>query len=170
MVLSYVLIGAAVSPIIYANRVVPTLVAYFLGLGFSAHALNELHARHWGDALSKSELTILFVAPLIGAMVIGAYGMVVLYAASGALLAPLVLLAFIALETLFPVCVQYGPCWWKIPQRPIIRFLVGRSANSNKLLCERFGDYSRRGSRSVGNGCNGRYRNQPLALVQRFQT
>lgn len=101
LVLSYVLIGAALSPSFYVNRVVLTLLAYFLGLGLSAHALNELHARHWGDALSKSELKILFLVPLIAAVLIGAYGMVVLYTTSGGLLAPLVLLAFIFLETFF---------------------------------------------------------------------
>lgn len=101
MVLSYVLIGAAISPAFYPNRVILTLLAYFLGLGFSAHALNELHARHWGEALSKRELKILFAVPLIEAIVIGAYGMTVLYAATGAFLAPLVLLAFISLETFF---------------------------------------------------------------------
>jgi len=101
MVLSYVLIGAAVSPSFYPNRVILTLLAYFLGLGLSAHALNELHARHWGEALNKRELEILFLMPLIGAMLIGAYGMAVLYATSSAILAPLVLLAFIFLETFF---------------------------------------------------------------------
>ena len=101
MVLSYVLIGAAVSPSFYPNRVIATLLAYFLGLGLSAHALNELHARHWGETLSKRELETLFAASLIGAILIGAFGMVVLYATSGALLAPLVLLAFIFLETFF---------------------------------------------------------------------
>lgn len=101
MVLSYVLIGAAASPSFYLNRVILTLLAYFLGLGASAHALNELHARHWGEALSKRALEILFVVPLIGAILIGAYGIAVLYAASGALVAPLVLLAFIFLETFF---------------------------------------------------------------------
>jgi hypothetical protein len=103
MVLSYVLIGAAVSPSFYPDRVIATLLAYFLGLGLSAHALNELHARHWGETLSRRELEILFAAPLIGAILIGALGMVVLYVTSGALLTALVLLAFIFLETFFLV-------------------------------------------------------------------
>ena len=101
MVLSYVLIGAAVSPSFHPNRVIATLLAYFLGLGLSAHALNELHARHWGETLSKRELEILFAAPLIGAILIGAFGMVSLYATSGVLLTSLVLLAFIILEIFF---------------------------------------------------------------------
>ena len=101
MVLSYVLIGAAVSPSLYPNRIIATLLAYFLGLGLAAHALNELHARHWGRTLSKRELEILFVAPLIAAILIGVFGMVVLYMTSGVPLASLVLLAFIFLETFF---------------------------------------------------------------------
>jgi hypothetical protein len=101
MVLSYVLIGAALSPSFYPNRVISTLLAYFLGLGLSAHALNELHARHWGETLTKRELEILSVVPLVAALLIGAYGMVFLYSVSGSLLAPLVLLVFIFLETFF---------------------------------------------------------------------
>jgi hypothetical protein len=101
MVLSYVLVGAAVSPHVYPERLSLALVAYFLGLGLSAHALNELHARHWGEALGKRELEALFLIPLAGALSIGAYGMLVLYASAGGLLAALVLLAFIAMETFF---------------------------------------------------------------------
>ena len=101
MVLSYTLIGAALAPSVYPSRVILTLVAYFLGLGLSAHALNELYARHWGAALSKSELQLLFAVPLIGAILIGLYATMTLYASSGTLFASLVLLLFIALETLF---------------------------------------------------------------------
>jgi len=102
MVLSYVLIGAALSPVIHYDRLVLTLLAYFLGLGLSAHALNELHARHWGKTLSKFELGLLFAIPLIGALLIGGYGMYLLYdGGSGGLIVPLTLLAFIITETFF---------------------------------------------------------------------
>jgi hypothetical protein len=101
MVLSYVLVGAALAPYVYFDRLGLALVAYFLGLGLSAHALNELHARHWGVALGKRELELLFLVPLVGALLIGGYGMFVLYIVSGALLAPLVLLVFIVMETFF---------------------------------------------------------------------
>ena len=101
MVLSYVLIGAVVSPNLHPNRVVITLVAYFLGLGLSAHALNELHAGHWTKALGKRELVILFALPLGAAVVIGVYGMLELFAASTSVVAPLTLMAFIMLETFF---------------------------------------------------------------------
>lgn len=101
MVLSYILIGAMLSPTIHVDRVALTLVAYFLGLGFSAHALNELHAAHWTQGLGKRELMMLFVVPLVGALTIGAYGLLDLYAVSGSTLPPLVLLLVILLETFF---------------------------------------------------------------------
>lgn len=102
MILSYVLIGAALSPVIYADRLVFTLLGYFLGLGLSAHALNEIHARHWGEALGKFDLRVLFAAPLAGALLIGGYGMYVLYKAGGGVLfAPIALLGLIIIETFF---------------------------------------------------------------------
>jgi len=102
MVLSYVLIGAALSPTLFVDRLGLTVLAYFLGLGISAHALNELNARHWGTALGKRDLEIAFISPLIAALCIGAYGVYVLYHASdGKLLHPSVLLVLIVLETFF---------------------------------------------------------------------
>jgi hypothetical protein len=103
MVLSYVVIGAALSPTIYPTRLILTLLAYFLGLGLSAHALNEIHARHWGTALGKGELEMLFIVPLIGGLAVGAYGVAVLREVSGGPLAPVVLSVFIGLETFFLV-------------------------------------------------------------------
>jgi hypothetical protein len=101
MVLSYVLIGAMLSPSIYPDRVVLTLLAYFLGLGLSAHALNELHAPHWTKVLRKAELTIIFALPLGGALIVGVYGMLKLFAVSGSVLVPLGLMTLIFLETFF---------------------------------------------------------------------
>jgi hypothetical protein len=101
MVLSYILIGASLSPSLYPTRVILTLLAYLLGLGISAHALNEMHARHWGRELTKTELQVLFAAPMAGALLIGAYGMSVLFESSGTLLASFVLLACMAIETFF---------------------------------------------------------------------
>jgi hypothetical protein len=102
MVLSYVLIGAALSPIIYPDRVILTLFAYFLGLGLAAHVLNELHMRHWGDALGKRELNILFAAPLLGALLVGAYGIYVIYRVTQSVtFAPLILFVLIVTETFF---------------------------------------------------------------------
>jgi hypothetical protein len=103
MVLSYVLIGAALSPTLFQNRLALTLLAYFLGLGISAHALNELNARHWGSALGRNDLEIAFLLPMMAALSIGLYGVYVLYNASnGWQFVPAgVLLLFIVLETFF---------------------------------------------------------------------
>ena len=101
MVLSYILIGAMFSPTIHLERVVLTLVAYFLGLGFAAHALNELHAAHWTEALGKNELVALFLVPLGGALAIGVYGILELLAMSGSICPPLILLGVIFLEIFF---------------------------------------------------------------------
>ena len=101
MVLSYLLIGADISPTIYPDRVVLTLLAYFLGLGLSAHALNELHTTHWVEVLGRRELIVLFALPLVGAVVIGVYGMVELEMGSGSVVPPLVLMVFMFLEVFF---------------------------------------------------------------------
>ena len=47
--LSYVAIGAAVAPHIYADRLAAALAAFFLAVGISAHALDELHGRPLAD-------------------------------------------------------------------------------------------------------------------------
>jgi hypothetical protein len=101
MVLSYVLVGAALSPMIYVDRVGLTLLAYFLGLGLSAHALNELYAAHWTSTLRKSELHATFVLPLGGALVVGVYGMFKLFSASNSILASVTLMIFVVMETFF---------------------------------------------------------------------
>ncbi|MCL2770324.1 MAG: hypothetical protein FWD42_09505, partial [Solirubrobacterales bacterium] len=43
--LSYVALGAAVAPHLYAVRLIACLGAFFLGVGLCAHALDELHSR-----------------------------------------------------------------------------------------------------------------------------
>ena len=101
MVLSYVLIGAMLSPTIRLDRLVLTLVAYFLGLGLSAHSLNELHAAHWTEDLGKNELTALFLVPLGGALAIGVYGVLNLFAVSGSIFPSLILMTIILLEIFF---------------------------------------------------------------------
>jgi len=101
MVLSYVLIGAMLSPTIYPDRVLLTLLAYFLGLGLSAHALNELHAAHWTKALGRNELIVIFALPLGGALIIGIYGTVKLFAVFGSALASVTLMTLILFEIFF---------------------------------------------------------------------
>lgn len=75
--LSYVAIGAAVAPHIYANRLIAALAAFFLAVGISAHALDELHGRPLGTRLTRGTLIALAVAGLVGAVGIGVAGAVV---------------------------------------------------------------------------------------------
>jgi hypothetical protein len=85
--LSYVALGAAAAPHIYANRLAAALAAFFLAVGISAHALDELHDRPLETKLSRSTLIALAIASFIGAIGIGVAGIIVV----SPLLAPLVL-------------------------------------------------------------------------------
>jgi hypothetical protein len=78
--LSYVAIGAAVAPRLYGYRLVWTLVAFLLGVGMAAHALDELHGRPMGTRLSDRMLTVLAVLSLAGAAAIGVLGAVTISA------------------------------------------------------------------------------------------
>jgi hypothetical protein len=72
--LSYVAIGAAVAPHLYGNRLVWTLVAFLLGVGVAAHALDELHGRPLKTGLSDRTLVVLALLSLCGAVAIGVVG------------------------------------------------------------------------------------------------
>lgn len=84
--LSYVALGAAAAPHIYANRLAAALVAFFLAVGISAHALDELNGRPLQTRLGRPTLIGLAVASLIAAVAIGIAGVVVV----SPLIAPLV--------------------------------------------------------------------------------
>jgi hypothetical protein len=74
--LSYVLLGAAAAPVVHAERLAATLVAFFLAVGVGAHALDELHGRPLATVLSRRTLVVLAVASLVAAVAIGAVVMV----------------------------------------------------------------------------------------------
>ncbi len=75
--LSYVAIGAAAAPHIYADRLIAALAAFFLAVGISAHALDELHGRPLATNLKRSTLIVLAVASFLGAIAIGIAGIFV---------------------------------------------------------------------------------------------
>jgi hypothetical protein len=91
--LSYVAIGAAVTPRFYGYRLVWTLVAFLLGLGVGAHALDELHGRPLETRLSDRTLATLETLSLAGAAAVGVIGAVTIsmwllvFVAAGVLLA-----------------------------------------------------------------------------------
>jgi hypothetical protein len=72
--LSYVALGAAVAPVLHAERLWAALGAFFLGVGVCAHALDELHGRPLRTRLSDRTLVGLAATSLAGAVAIGAYG------------------------------------------------------------------------------------------------
>lgn len=90
--LSYVLIGAGLAPRVDLTRLLATLVAFFLAVGISAHALDELRGRPLRTEIPSSVLWIASIAGLAGAVALGLAGVTVL----GAGLVP-----FIAAGVLF---------------------------------------------------------------------
>ncbi len=72
--LSYVALGAAAAPQIYPDRLFAAIGAFFLAVGVSAHALDELNGRPLRTRLSDRALIVLAVAGLAGALAIGVAG------------------------------------------------------------------------------------------------
>ncbi len=85
--LSYVALGAAVAPTLHAVRLGAALAAFFLAVGVSAHALDELNGRPLKTALTPRSLLALAIVGLAGAVAIGVAGIFVV----SPLLIPLVL-------------------------------------------------------------------------------
>jgi hypothetical protein len=75
--LSYVALGAAAAPTLNVGRLVATLAAFFLAVGVSAHALDELNGRPLHTRLSRGTLIGLAVIGLAGAVAIGIVGAIV---------------------------------------------------------------------------------------------
>src|SRR5437773_12229848 len=72
--LSYVLIGAAMAPTVDALRLTATLLAFFLAVGISAHALDELKGRPLGTELPGAVLSVAAAVGLLGAVGLGFAG------------------------------------------------------------------------------------------------
>jgi hypothetical protein len=75
--LSYVAIGSAVAPELHVDRMVAAMAAFFCAVGVSAHALDELHGRPLGTALSDRALIVLAAAGLAAAVGIGIAGLAI---------------------------------------------------------------------------------------------
>ena len=72
--LGYVVIGACLAPHLYEGRLWAAVAAFFLALGISAHALDELNGRPLATRIPEGVLKALSVVPLIGAVAIGIAG------------------------------------------------------------------------------------------------
>lgn len=87
--LSYVVLGtAAASGTVHADRLAAALGAFFLAVGISAHALDELHGRPLRTTVGSGVLVGLAVISLAGAVAIGVLGCVLV----SPLLVPLIVL------------------------------------------------------------------------------
>jgi hypothetical protein len=90
--LSYVVIGASLAPSVSPLRLVATLLAFFLAVGISAHALDELRGRPLQTEIPSAVLWTAAVVGLAGAVGLGVAGVTVVGPA---------LLPFIAAGVLF---------------------------------------------------------------------
>jgi hypothetical protein len=72
--LSYVAIGACLAPHVYVGRLMAALAAFFLALGISAHALDELNGRPLQTKIPEGVLVGLTIVPLAAAVAIGIAG------------------------------------------------------------------------------------------------
>jgi hypothetical protein len=89
--LSYAVIGAAIAPRLHWGMLAATVLAFFLAVGLSAHALDELHGRPLGTEISTFTLWAVSILGLIGAAVIG----VLAVPNAGPLLAPAIAVGLI---------------------------------------------------------------------------
>jgi hypothetical protein len=92
--LSYVVLGAALSPTLREDRLAATLLAFFLAVGVSAHALDELNGRPLRTRIPRPNLIGLGGFGLAGAIAIGLVGAtfaspwLLAFVAFGAFIAP----------------------------------------------------------------------------------
>ena len=70
--LSYVVLGAAIAPTIHVDRLLITLLAFFLAVGIGAHALDEFNGRPLGTRIPRGVLLGLGLIPLGAAVALGA--------------------------------------------------------------------------------------------------
>jgi hypothetical protein len=73
--LSYVVVGAMLAPRVDAVRLGGTLLAFFLAVGVSAHALDELHGRPLRTAIPGPVLVGACAVGLAGAVAVGVVGL-----------------------------------------------------------------------------------------------
>ena len=72
--LSYVVIGASLSPIFRMRWLIETLIAFFLAMGLAAHALDELEGRPLKTRIPSGALRAIAIAGLAGAVALGGDG------------------------------------------------------------------------------------------------
>jgi len=73
--LSFVVIGASLAPVVRLDRLVATLVAFFLAVGIAAHFLDELNGRPLRTRISARVLVGTAILALVAACAIGLLGL-----------------------------------------------------------------------------------------------
>ena len=75
--LSYVVIGAALAPRVLASNLIATVLGFFLAVGLAAHALDELRGLpRPRTSIPSAVLIAVVVAGLLGALALGAFGVI----------------------------------------------------------------------------------------------
>ncbi len=69
--LAYVVVGGCLAPSVPWGRLGLTVLAFALALGVGAHALDELHGRPLGTAISRRTLVVLAAASVAAACALG---------------------------------------------------------------------------------------------------
>jgi len=72
--LSYVMMGAAIAPHVDERRLAATMLAFFLGVGVAAHALDELHGRPLATRVPRRPLLAIAFAGVLGSVGLGVLG------------------------------------------------------------------------------------------------
>ena len=79
MCISFAIIGSLLSQLIFWDRLVAIFVIYFLSVGVSAHAADNLGSRNtrpWGNYFTRAELVVMTITGISIAYIIGIYYMV----------------------------------------------------------------------------------------------
>ena len=134
--LSYVILGAAAAPVLHLDRVAWLLLAFFLGVGLAAHALDEYHGRPLKSGISNGRLLGIAAISLVGALLIGAYASLTI----GMWMVPFVLFGGLIVPAYnlewtggrFHSDIVFGLAWGAFPA------LVGYWANAERLDLEAF--------------------------------
>ncbi len=75
--LSIVVLGTVIAPVVHVDRLLGTLLAFFLAVGIASHALDELNGRPMGTKIPSAVLVALAVVSLVGAMALGVVASIV---------------------------------------------------------------------------------------------
>jgi hypothetical protein len=150
--LSYVAIGAALAPQFRLDRLLWTLAAFFLALGISAHALDELNGRPLRTAIPRAALVALALVSLAGAVAIGvgaavAWGLWLLaFVAVGGFLVPAYNLELF--RGRFHTDVWFGLAWGAFPLLTAY-FAEAQSLRAEAILAAAFATSPSLGQRAL---------------------